>query len=207
MHVDLDLSACADDAVEYGLPEVEAPFGDAAFPVDPERDAGDVGTGLEDLVERIPAVGGVGFSGQSLDDVVCVGTVDPLVGVCPERKLELKSATPRFGRNVFQRFEVAVPLLIGETGNTDAVTGDVDEEGIRKVEVGVVDISRKIVAETEGQAEAVEALGDEVRQVAFPKAPVVMEGTNLFAARARAVAGAERGGRRHAPVDLLRPLR
>ena len=61
VHIDFDAAAAAHGAIENGLPEIVAAFGDAAFAVDAERNAADCGAGLEQRGERVATIGGVGF--------------------------------------------------------------------------------------------------------------------------------------------------
>ena len=65
VHVDLDGAACGGDGFEEGLPEGIAAFGDAAFAVDAQGEAGDLRAGFENGGEGVAAIGGVGLGREA----------------------------------------------------------------------------------------------------------------------------------------------
>ena len=173
MQVDPDATPAAGDAIEHRPPEVPAALGHAALAVDAEREPADRRALLQERADRIPTVRGVRLGRESLDRVLGVRAVDPLVGVGPQTELEVEAAGHRLLRDEAERREVALALLVGELRHAHVVPGDRYEERVREVQVRVRYVAVVVVAEAERQAEAVEALRDQHRQVATPELLVV----------------------------------
>ena len=158
VQVDLDLAAAALHAIEHGAPERVAAFGDAAFAVDAEGHAADRGTGAQQRRQRIAAVRAVILGVESLDGVVRMRAVLPLVAVHPEAQLELEAMGGGLLADEAQRFQIAVALGVRQVGRAHVVAGHGEQEGVGKQEVGVGDRAQEIVADAEAEVEAVEAV-------------------------------------------------
>src|SRR5206468_5984131 len=110
---------------------------------------------------------------EAVDGVVDVGAVRPLEGVGPQAKLEMQAAPRGFFADEAERLQVAVALRLVDPDGADAVAGNGDEERIGKVEIRVAELPREVVAEAEGEVDAVEAVADQHRQVGRPEGPVM----------------------------------
>src|SRR5215831_10800338 len=88
VQVDFDAAPSLDDPVEYGSPKIVAAFGDAAFAMDPEGHATDRRATPEEDGKRFAAIGTVRLGSETLNNVVCVGAIDPLVGMGPKTELK-----------------------------------------------------------------------------------------------------------------------
>ena len=104
--------------------------------------------------------------------VVGVRAVGPLIGVGPDAELELEAAAGGLGGDELQSFEVALALP-GLEGGLDVdlfVAGNLDEVGVGEVEIVAGDAAGEVIAEAEGEGEAVEARGGEGVEVVVQKA-------------------------------------
>ena len=117
--------------------------------------------------------GRVGFRRQSFDVVMRAGAVGPLVCVSPESKLEIQAAQRRLLHDEAERLQVTVPFGVVKRDSADLVSGNVDQIRVREMQIIASDAPRKIVAPAEGEAEAIEAVRDEVRKVIAPIVAVV----------------------------------
>jgi hypothetical protein len=84
MEVQLDSAATSLHAIEYPAPERIAASGNATFPMNAQSDSADCWTGTQQRGERIAAVGEMIACVESLDRVVCLRTVFPLVAMRPK---------------------------------------------------------------------------------------------------------------------------
>ncbi len=78
-------------------------------------------------------------------------------------------ALGRFVADEAQHGQIAVPLVIRQSGDAHVIARDRDKEGIGEMEIRVAQVRREIVAQSQRQGEAVEALGDEHGQVLGPE--------------------------------------
>src|ERR1022692_1580912 len=176
VHVDLDLAAGALHAVEDGAPERVAAYGDAAFAVDAEGDAADGGAGAEESGKRVAAVRAVVLGVESLDGVVRMRAVLPLVAMHPDAQLELEAVGGGLLADEAQRFEIAVALLVRQVRGADIVARHGEKEGVGEEKVGVGDSAQEVVAYAEAEVEAVEAVFREHGEVTRPHLAVVKPG-------------------------------
>src|SRR5271157_5419036 len=128
VQVDLDLAAGTLHAVEDASPERVAAFGDAALTVDAERDAGDGGAGAEESGKRVAAIRAVVLGVESLDGVVRLWAVLPLVAMHPDAQLELEAVAGGLLADEVQRFEIPGALSVGQVGCADVVARNGEEE-------------------------------------------------------------------------------
>ena len=122
----------------------------------------------------VAAVRGVRVRREPFDRLVRGRAVDPLVRVRPQAELDVQADRVRLLRQEPERRQVAFALLVGELRDADVVPGDGQQEGVGEVQVGVGHAPVEVVAEPEREAEPVEALRDEHREVAAPE-PFVAE--------------------------------
>src|ERR1039457_6136511 len=168
--------AVAGKAAGAGAPERVAAFGDAAFAVDAEGDAADGGAGAEESGKRVAAVRAVVLGVESLDGVVRMRAVLPLVAVHPEAQLELEAVGGGLLADEAQRFEIAVALLVRQVRGADIVARHGEKEGVGEEKVGVGDSAQEVVAYAEAEVEAVEAVFREHGEVTRPHLAVVKPG-------------------------------
>src|SRR5690348_11571271 len=110
MHVDFDWALRAGYAFENGSPEIVAAFRNPAFTVHPEGDPLNLGTGFKQQRQCVATIQGVGLWRESLNMVVGMRAVGPLVGVSPQTELELETASRGFFPDEAQHFEIALAL-------------------------------------------------------------------------------------------------
>src|SRR6185437_11054190 len=84
MHIDFDGAPASSHAVENRFPEIEATFLYAAFAVYAESNATDRRALLQKQTHRIAAIRTVRGFVQSLDRVIRIRAIDPLVAVHPK---------------------------------------------------------------------------------------------------------------------------
>src|SRR5262249_13323396 len=159
--------------LDDGFPEGVARLRNAALAVDAEGDAVDGRAGLEEGPESVPGVGGVVGVGESLDRVVDAQIPGPLVAVGPEAELEMEPARRGGVADEAEGLQVPGPLLVRQAGGPDVIAGGRDQERIGEVEVRVADLAEEVVADPEGQMEAVEALRGEHGEIPLPERAVV----------------------------------
>src|SRR5690242_13735768 len=92
MHVDFNRPPRAHDAFEYGLPEIVAAFRNTAFAVHAERKTSNRRAGFQQQRQRVAAIWRMRFWRKSLDVVVGVRTVGPLVSVSPDTELKVEAS-------------------------------------------------------------------------------------------------------------------
>ena len=108
------------------------------------------GQRLQQRAHGVAAVGAVSLARQSLDGVVGVGAVDPLVAVHPDAELELHAAGHGLLADELQHLEVAVALGVRQLRNPHVVARHGQQERIGKEEVAVGDVAKEVVADAEG---------------------------------------------------------
>ena len=94
----------------------------------------------------------------------------------PDAELELHAASHGLLADEAQHLEVAVALRIGQLRDADLVSRNVEQERIGEQEVSVGDAADEVVADAEGEVEAVEALGGQHGQIGGPHLAVVVPG-------------------------------
>ncbi len=173
VQIDLDPAACARDAVEHRLPEIVAAFGDAALAMDAQRDGGDRRHRREKRGQRIAAIGSMGLRRQPFDSVAGARAVLPLIAMHPDAELEIEPRRHGLLANEAQHREIGVALGIGKVRRAHVVTGHGEQERIEEQEIGIRDILELVVAEPEGEVQAVEALRCQHGEIARPHCAVV----------------------------------
>ena len=179
VQVDPDAPPAADAAVKDRPPQIVAALGYAAFAVDAEGDAGDVGTFLQQQGEGGAAVRRVGLGGESVDVVVRLGAVGPAIGMSPQSELEIQAAGRGFVADVPEHLKVPVALLVGQVGGADPVPRHRDQERVGKIEIRVAQAVGGIIAQPEREIETIEAMRRQQRQITSPKFPVIEPPTIL----------------------------
>src|SRR5262245_5698173 len=174
MKVDPDRSFGLSNPVEDGLPELRAALGNTALAMDAEGQAVDGGAALQQIPDRIPAIRCVRLWREPLDRLVCVRTVRPRVGVGPKPELEVQPEGGGLLRGEAKRGQIALTLLIRDLRDPHRVAGNRDQEGVRKVQVGVGNPAREVVTEAQREADSVEPLSNKHGQVAAPEALVAI---------------------------------
>src|SRR5579871_5659596 len=106
----------------------------------------------------------------------------PLVGVRPKAKLEVESARRSLFADESEHLEIPVALGIIERHSANLIAGDVDQKRVGKVHVIAHHVAREVIAQAEGQAEPVESVGYEGREIIAPEALVVIPGFILYIA-------------------------
>ena len=107
------LAPATHHAVEHRLPEVVAALRDAALAVNAECDARYRRTRANNAVRASRQYAAVILRRQSLDRVVGLGAVGPLVAVHPEPELEVQPVRGRLIGDVSQRLQIAIAFGIG----------------------------------------------------------------------------------------------
>src|SRR6185437_10135861 len=130
------------------------------------------------------------------------------VAVHPEAELEVDAVGGALIGDVAEGFEVARGFGIGEIAGADFVPWYIGKkEGVREEEVGVGDFAEEIVADAEGEMEAVEAVRGEHGEVLGPHLAVVEPGLvlELAAEEAHVAAHGEEGqfGLRLRPIGAV----
>jgi hypothetical protein len=116
----------------------------------------------------------VRFGGETLNVVLGVRAVRPFVGVRPEADLELQPAQGRLFADEAEHFQVPVALGVIERHGAHLVARNVEQIRIGEMQVIAHDVAREIIAQTEGQAEAIETIGDQGSQIIAPEGLVVI---------------------------------
>src|SRR6185312_9505096 len=120
--------------------------------------------------------------------VVCARAVSPLIGMGPDTQLELKPTGSGFGGDKPQHLKISIslfsrkrsggwklfPVFAGKLNNSDVVTRDIDQVGVRELEVVVGHVDGEIVSKSEGEIEPVKPACHERIQVSSPKFLVVI---------------------------------
>ncbi len=203
VQVDLHFAAGSLDAFEDRAPELVAALGDAAFAVDAEGDAADRGAGAQQRGQGVAAIRPVGFGVESLDGVVGVRAVLPLVAVHPEAQLELEAVGGGLLADEAQGFQIAVALGVRQVHGAHVVAGHRKEERVGEEEIRVGDAAQEIVSDAEAEVEAVEAVFGEHGEVARPHLAVVEPGLVFHLAGEEALNAADGiGGRRAGGLRL-----
>ena len=172
MQIELDWPTRAPGALEDHPPQLVAALADPALAVRADGQAGDVRTLLQEERQGVTAVRPQPLGREPFDPVVGVGAVRPLVRVGPQPELEVQAAARRLVADEAQHLQVGVTLAVGEVRRAHVVARDREQEGVGEVQVGVPDPRREVVAEPEGEIEAIEALGHEHREIGGPELPV-----------------------------------
>src|SRR5262249_15058115 len=154
---------------EDRLPKLVTSLGDSALAMDTKRQPPNRGTGAQECLDGVPAVGCVGVGRQTLDDVIGLWTIDPLVSVGPKAQLKVQAPLHSFLADESQHLEIPIPLRIGQGHGTDLVARCREQEGIGEVEICVADIGREVVTQPEGETETVESMGSELGEVPLPE--------------------------------------
>src|SRR5205814_2232203 len=94
-----------------------------------------------------------------------------------------------------EHLQVALSLAIRQFGDTDVIAGYRDEERVGEVKIGVRYLAKEIVGHPKHQAEAIETLRGEHREVRFPQLPIVEPGLVLDFAGDDTSHGPDRIGR------------
>jgi len=176
VHVNADGAAAGGHTIENRFPEIVAAFFDPAFAVDAEGNATNGRASLQDKANSIAAVWAVILLGDSLDRVVRIGAVDPLVAVHPQTELELHSTGDGLLADEFEHFQIAVAFRIGQRRSADTIARNVEKEWIGEEQISIRHLADKIVADAKGKVEAIEALARQHRQVARPHLAIVVPG-------------------------------
>ncbi len=179
MEVEFDGAFHGGYAPEDRLPEIVALFGNSAFAMGSKRESADGRAGFEYGAQRIPAIRRVVLGIQAGDLAVGVGRIVEIVSVCPDSNLEVHAAFDGFFADEAKSIQVALPFRVIDSGNPDVIARDSHEERIREVQVGIAHLAREIVADAEGQAEAIETMRGEHCQV-FPPAGFIVEPGFVF---------------------------
>ena len=128
----------------------------------------------------------MGFRREALDVVMRARAVGPLVGMRPDAELELQPAPRGLLSDEVQRFQIALPLPILQRHRADVITGHIEKVWIGEVQVISHHVAREIVAQSQRQAETVEAVGRQRGQVVAPERAVVKPGLVFHLADERA---------------------
>ncbi len=128
MHVDLDRPATGGDTGECLFPEAVVTLGDAAFDVDAEGDAGDLGHFADQPGEGGAAVGREVLLGDAAHGVVGAGHIVEVVVLRPQRELEFQAALLGFAGDEFQRLEIGLTLLDRQFLDVDLIAVDVEQD-------------------------------------------------------------------------------
>ncbi len=120
---------------------------------------------------------------QPRDGVVGIRAVDPFVTVHPESQLELQAARYGLLADEFQHLEIAIAFRLWQLRRPYLVARNGKQERVGEEEVGIGNAPKKVVAETEAQVEAVEALRSQHGEIARPHLAVVVPGFILDIAR------------------------
>ncbi len=166
-------SARSDDAVEDDLPEVPAALRHTALAVRADREPADRRAGVQERLDRLPAVRRVVLGIEPLDREGGVLALVPIEGVRPHPELEVEPASDGLIRDEPQHRQVAFSLLVRELRDADTGAGDVHQERVREIQVGIRDPPREVVAQPHHQVDTVEPLRDDHREVSPPERLVV----------------------------------
>ena len=158
VHVHLYLTAALHDPIEYRPPEIIALLGYAAFSMYAKRHAGDAWARLQQFPQRIPAVSRMVLRCKARNRVIGLGTVDPFIRMRPQTQLKIQPPGHGLTADEPQHLQIAVAFCIGHPGHMDVVTRHRKKERVGKIEGGVSNMPGEIIAEPQGQAEAVKAL-------------------------------------------------
>src|SRR5204863_5894377 len=102
-------------------------------------------------------------------------------GVGPDAEEKVDAALGAFIGNELEGVEVFL-LLVGGDGlaisvnGADIVVGNVNQEGVGEISVGIGEVSGEIIGEAEGEVEAVEPFASERVEVFWPEGAVVEPG-------------------------------
>ena len=117
--------------------------------MDADRQAGDRGYFLQKLRQRIPAICRMVLGGDTLNVVIGVRSVDPLVRVSPEPQLEIEAALYRFFADITQHSQIIISFGVGKVSRVNLVSGDSEQKRVGKEKICVGDLAHEIVAQTE----------------------------------------------------------
>ena len=173
MKVEFDGTFNGGHAFEHRLPERIALFGNAAFSMRAQRQAADGGARFEHGSQPVAAVLRMVLRIETCDLSVGVGGIVEVVSMGPDAYLEVHAAQGRFLANEAERIQISGALGVRNTRNPYVVAGNLDEKRIGEVEIRIAHFTREIVADPERQAEPVEAIRRQHRQVFAPVVPVV----------------------------------
>ncbi len=173
MEIERHRAAALGCAVKNGFPKIVVSLSHAAFAVRADGHPANGRTGLQQRAQGVAAVWRLRLGREPFDAVVGIRTVGPNVSVRPQSELKPEPEARGLVAGETQHGKILVAFFIRQRRGPHAVSGNVEKKGIGKVKVAIGDIGGEIVAQAQREAEAVEALGREHRQVAAPKFLVV----------------------------------
>src|ERR1700722_19268932 len=115
--------------------------------------------------------------GKTIDAVMSVRAIRPLIGMRPDSQLELQAARTGLGSNKTQHLEVFFPLFrgerrqvllsrfIGQPDNPHIVSRYLHKIRVRKVEVVAGDAARKVVSKSKSKVKAIKPARHEQIQI------------------------------------------
>src|SRR4029079_5755430 len=109
---------------------------------------------------------------QSLDRVIGIGAVDPIVSVHPQTNIELKTPHHALFADVSEHLQVAITLFIGQLRDAHLVPRYAEQKGIGKEEVSICDFPDEVIADSKCQVEAIEPLRYQEIEIGRPHGPV-----------------------------------
>src|SRR5262249_8449252 len=102
-----------------------------------------------------------------------IGTLYPLIGMSPNSQLGFEPARCRLVGYKLHHFQVAVPFGVGQWNNSHPVSRNIEHVRIREMKIVADDMSRKVVAKTEGQSKTIEAVRGKISEIGAPQCFVV----------------------------------
>ena len=176
MKIDFHLAAALGHAVENGFPKIVAAFVHAAFAMSANGYAADGKAGFQNGGQCIAAIRGVIVGIQTLDGVIRLGTVVPMISVAPDAQLKIDAAAGRFVADEFQHRQVFIALFIRQIHRANFVARHLQEKRIGEIKIRIANVGGEIVTQAEREVEAIEPFGGQHGEIVAPEFFIAIPG-------------------------------